>query len=295
MIDPSSGDWRHAVAGLPHRSVTRASVSVGVDGRLPVVVKTVGRDELVVHRLVNEAVPDAAPLLLSAEPLDADRFTIVLPEQGRDAIPAPATEPPGHATRAVLAAALVQLAAVHAAFLGSPDPARLGVGPPDAMAHPPEPVSDRLAGVIAEPGILADWERVERALPAHRHVLADEERWTLVHGDLHPGNVIRDDQGAVRIIDWGSACRQVPAWDLVTFDEPLLKVHARAFASAGGATDSSTFRRQLRSATVVRLHGRVAGLLQDPTDDVGRLLRATVIARCVDRVIAAHAAGRPLA
>lgn len=82
----------------------------------------------------------------------------------------------------------------------------LSLREPDALARPAEPVADQLARRNDEYAMglthdrLRDWERVERALPSHRGVLAADMHWTLVHGDLHAGNLIQDREGVVRIV-----------------------------------------------------------------------------------------------
>ena len=72
-------------------------------------------------------------------------------------------------------------------------------------------------------------------LPA-ASVLLDELQPTLLHGDVHPGNVITDD-GRATLIDWGS-CRVGPAAldlaNLVTADSPSVVRYARTWQQLTG-------------------------------------------------------------
>jgi aminoglycoside phosphotransferase (APT) family kinase protein len=83
--------------------------------------------------------------------------------------------------------------------------------------HLDELMTDEAACALLEPG---DNERLQSAAPAI-HALLDEAAGfgipeTLVHGDLHAGNIGLRDGRAV-FFDWTDACIGHPFLDLVTF------------------------------------------------------------------------------
>ena len=87
-------------------------------------------------------------------------------------------------------------------------------------------------------------------LPVARGALSDPpedapaDRWTVIHGDLHPRHVLLDENhGAAGVIDWGDLCLGDAALDL-SLAYTLLPAPARdAFFAAYGPVDEKTRRR----------------------------------------------------
>jgi Phosphotransferase enzyme family len=93
-----------------------------------------------------------------------------------------------------------------------------------AARHPPETI-ERARALVAR---AAD-------LPA-ASVFLDELQPTLLHGDVHPGNVLADDSRAT-LIDWGNSRVGPAALDLanlVTADSPSVAGYARTWEQLTG-------------------------------------------------------------
>jgi len=165
--------------------------------------------EAAVLRLVGEVAPGLTPRLLAA---GSDGRMVLAPAPGEDCWDGPA------ATRQQIAA---DLHPVQEHFAGRIDDL-LAAGVPDRrsilrrtreVAGPYLESIPGLAEVVADlPGRLA-------AIDACR--LPD----TLVHGDLHPGNVIADGPRRV-ILDWGDAVVGNPAYDVMRLVEGLTAAQA---------------------------------------------------------------------
>ena len=268
--------WRAAIEEAAHHPLPRTRI-----GDRPVVVKHVSYREVAVHRLVHRTMPDVVPPVLAAWPADNhDSWVMVLPDL------TPTTQPPAGE---LLRAGLERLALVHSAFAAVADLDGLDLGgPPGAAAF-----ADRLARRDAEwtlslgPGRLRSWERLESTLPKWRDALAADR--TLVHGDLHAGNVLPAADGGVWLIDWSAACLLSPAWDLSTCDKGLVGAYLAARAARGHPLDVPAFSRQLRAAAVVRLHRAVSELIEDrPRLEIPHELTVEAVRRCVDRAVRAH-------
>ncbi|MFV2113545.1 aminoglycoside phosphotransferase family protein [Micromonospora sp. LOL_025] len=162
------------------------------------------RHEAAVLRWLGRAAPGKTSTLLAD---DGDGRMLIEHVPGEDRYGAPVEE------RLAMAADFhpVQLRSV-------PDAAELvAAGVPDLRAHAlPAWIRDRLAGydTSSVASLLAGLEaRLDEVrgcgLPA-----------TLVHGDLHPGNV-RADAGRHVVIDWGDAFVGHPAFDALRLAEGL--------------------------------------------------------------------------
>ena len=160
--------------------------------------------EAAVLRLVEEVAPGLTPRLLAAGP------------DGRMLLSAAPGEECYGASAAVRQQIAADLHPVQEGFAGRVDDL-LAAGVPDRrsilrrvreVAEPYLGSIPGLAQVVAElPGRLAAIDAC--GLPD-----------TLVHGDLHPGNVIADGTGRV-LIDWGDAVVGNPAYDIVRLVEDL--------------------------------------------------------------------------
>jgi hypothetical protein len=75
---------------------------------------------------------------------------------------------------------------------------------------------------------------------------SDDLPKSLVHGDMHPGNIILRADGSPVIIDWGNACIAPPMLDLaniVRIDSPQWHTYFAAYREAVGGIDEATSRR----------------------------------------------------
>jgi Ser/Thr protein kinase RdoA (MazF antagonist) len=69
---------------------------------------------------------------------------------------------------------------------------------------------------------------------------------SLVHGDMHPGNVVLRSDGLPVIIDWGNVCVAPPMLDLaniIRIDSTEWDIYLGAYRAAGGKIDAQTCRR----------------------------------------------------
>jgi thiamine kinase-like enzyme len=69
---------------------------------------------------------------------------------------------------------------------------------------------------------------------------------SLVHGDLHPRNIVLRADGSPVIIDWGNACIAPPMLDLANIVAPGSSAWQRylvAYREAGGPIDAETCER----------------------------------------------------
>lgn len=69
---------------------------------------------------------------------------------------------------------------------------------------------------------------------------------SLVHGDMHPENIVLRADGSPVIIDWGNACVAPPMLDLaniISIDSTGWHTYLSAYRKAGGTIDEPTCRR----------------------------------------------------
>jgi Ser/Thr protein kinase RdoA (MazF antagonist) len=69
---------------------------------------------------------------------------------------------------------------------------------------------------------------------------------SLVHGDMHPGNIVLRSDGLPVIIDWGNVCVAPPMLDLaniIRIDSTEWDIYLGAYRAAGGQIDTQTCRR----------------------------------------------------
>ncbi|MGN6414261.1 phosphotransferase family protein [Flexivirga sp.] len=124
---------------------------------------------------------------------------------------------------------------------------RAPVDPDVPTARAPWPLLDApLASMTTHPAgpdrdaVLATWREpvVRAALAPLRDSWARAARWT--HGDLSASNVFVDGDSRITFVDWESAGRGDPCWDLVSLEQSLtsigLPLHRfrRAYAAGGG-------------------------------------------------------------
>jgi aminoglycoside phosphotransferase (APT) family kinase protein len=66
---------------------------------------------------------------------------------------------------------------------------------------------------------------------------------SLVHGDMHPGNIVLRSDGLPVIIDWGNVCVAPPMLDLaniIRIDSTEWDIYLDAYRAAGGKIDAQT-------------------------------------------------------
>jgi Ser/Thr protein kinase RdoA (MazF antagonist) len=133
---------------------------------------------------------------------------------------------------------------------------------------------ERLVDALHRPGLPAVVEDARAALlEAHDRLArlagclkADTAApVSLTHGDLHPGNILRDAQGGVRIIDWDYVAFGPPERDLASMAGhglgPLVRAYRRRRPDV--ALSADRFRYYLDKWML----GEIADLLVQPADD----------------------------
>jgi hypothetical protein len=254
-------------------------------------VKTTNEIEYAVHRLVSQAFREAVPELIAGGRTGHDagaEWLLVLEDLPVGPLarvtaragPGKTGAPPCGMVRelAPFREALRLLARVHAHFQERRCQLEgCGLRPitPDALSlQRSVPASCALLrfcktffDLCLDGQAIAELERIGSFLPAVLRSLGEPEAWTLVHGDLHFGNLLLDACGGVRIADWGSAAIQAPAWDLILCGEP--EVNHYLAAATGHACHLGTekeFLERLRAAVICRMYGFIqtglASLLQ---------------------------------
>ncbi|WP_020577154.1 phosphotransferase family protein [Actinopolymorpha alba] len=100
--------------------------------------------------------------------------------------------------------------------------------------------------MIAQVTALRDEPRVQDAL--------EELPRTLLHGDVHRNNVLVDEHGNGRLIDWGGALVGIPALDIVNLGPPgsnAYRTYADTWETLTGQNlETAAWRRSYLVATV---------------------------------------------
>lgn len=164
-----------------------------------------------------------------------------------------------------------------------------------AIAATFHPVQERLAGQVSrlvEAGVpdgrelcLDFAESFYPAIPGLRELIEDLPRRlaavaecglpdTLVHGDLHPGNVRIGDDGRLTIMDWGDCQIGNPAFDILRLVErlddpgPVLARWAYGWAKSVPGSDPHRAAELLRPVAALRFAAVYAGFLSaiEPTE-----------------------------
>lgn len=154
---------------------------------------------------------------------------------------------------AIYGHAAARLARVHGHFAGAlaslPKPRQLAYGLSQAVPEIPGllRVMVAVAGIPLEESRIEEIGRIGAHFDEHAARCVSAESLTLIHGDFHPGNILCDRAGAVRIIDWAAAGTGPPEWDLVMCGAPEV---ARYLDARGGSGVSA---ERLRSAVIVRM------------------------------------------
>lgn len=109
---------------------------------------------------------------------------------------------------------------------------------------------------------------------------------TLVHGDLHPGNVRRDGHGRLTIIDWADSTVDHPAYDVLRLTEdlpdpaPLLALWARRWRDTVPGCDPLRAVDLLRPVAALRAAGVYAAFL-DAVEPAERPYHAADVPACL--------------
>jgi aminoglycoside phosphotransferase (APT) family kinase protein len=145
-------------------------------------------------------------------------------------------------------------------------------------------VAERGRGWLAQLGLELPAELRERAaaiLDAPVAAAGEDDR-VLVHGDLHPGNVLVDEGGAITaVIDWGDCSAGDPAIDLAIGLSALPPAARGDFLVAHGDVSPATWARARINA--VARHGlAILAWARDTGDDVVAHFAAASLRRAVD-------------
>ncbi|MEU8813234.1 phosphotransferase [Actinoplanes sp. NPDC048796] len=86
---------------------------------------------------------------------------------------------------------------------------------------------------------------------------------TLVHGDLHPGNVRTDDAGRLTIMDWGDCFFGHPGFDILRLTDDPAVIRAWCRRWRGGGADPERAIELLRPLAPLRSAVVYAGFLDN--------------------------------
>jgi len=260
--------------GFSGAMLSRVRVTLAGGGTRAFVLKRARALEREVHRLLDRELPGTAAALLGScrapgsEAVE-DGWLLLMPDlaaDGGDAAARPLRRwGVALGGREALGQGLGKLAGVHGRFTGRAADLRaigLAFAPPSWLTESAS--APAVAGALRVCAGLLDLpierqtldavDAVSRALPERLAALDAPDDLTLVHGDFHQGNVVSLRDGSVRVLDWGAAALQVPAWDLVTQCEAEIRSYL-AIRAAGGCPvrEEGRFHRELRAATICRM------------------------------------------
>lgn len=187
------------------------------------------------ERHVHAAVQDyaiCAPVLLAAHDANDDHDAWLLLSDV-DEVPFDDLTPDQAAE------ALVELAAVHRAYLGVPNLAGVPRRDPSWLAEHAEETAERLLHLRRWQGLQVDEELVH-GYPCRLRVLAEQHglQLALVHGDFDPGNLVLLPSGKFAALDWGLGHLNTPLVDFAHMAERFSTTEqsrlASDFADAAG-------------------------------------------------------------
>jgi phosphotransferase family enzyme len=124
---------------------------------------------------------------------------------------------------------------------------------------------------VAQPwfGAIAGLEKLVDGLPARFAAVAEcGLPDTLVHGDLHPGNVRTDATGRLTVLDWGDCTIGHPAFDILRLTEglddpePLVRRWAYRWTESRPGTEPIRAVELLRPVAALRAAVTYAGFLE---------------------------------
>jgi hypothetical protein len=167
-------------------------------------------------------------------------------------------------------AALGLLGRVHALFLGCVDEF-IEIGVPEVGTLEVSPPTTQMLD-SSDP----EWSEMLSAI-AKALLAGPPDSWskasvTLLHGDLHPANVLLSPENEVMILDWGEARIGLAAWDLGL----VTPVMVQSYIDSGvpGGMDTAEFRAQVRWAGILKAAQSLQFVHDMPIDSP---LRATAI------------------
>lgn len=169
-----------------------------------------GREILAYRDLLYQGRFGAPLLYASVHDVSGERFLLFLEDVGEDCLK--------HAGIGEWLAAVRWLATLHAAYRGRVDELRsYGWLPEQGSAYSRQLVSDARRNLV-QVGACTSIERFDRLV---RHLPTLVERLVqddpvLVHGDLHPDNVLLQPASRIRVVDWESTAIGAGALDLVS-------------------------------------------------------------------------------
>jgi hypothetical protein len=222
---------------------------------LSIVAKFTTAREAAIHQLIQGDVPGVSPFVFGTVPTRSDKVLVSMED----------LEPSSYAAASVgpkeLRAGLQKLINVHERFFGGANVLpKIGTKilsnelPIDAkiIADLLDSCSS-LFGLQLRSGVTGVIRRAAKHSSEwlfHPKI----EQQTLVHGDFHQGNLLRNESGSVYIVDWGSAGWHLPQWDLFLLsDADLLFYLGEVSERAAFEPVLDSFWRDLRRVKIGRL------------------------------------------
>ncbi len=251
-IEPIAGDLEQRV----YRVAVRTT-----DGLRKVIYKRITPQEGLWYGQLRAELGPLSPRPLALE-VAADRSFVVLPDLGPSVKELVAVMPEHERVATVIAVAR-RLAALHA------DSARLGkkwslqgfiqaypIASSIAWGRQSLQALDKFSGVGVKVSV-DRWQRRADQIYAHLEEWSCQAQlWTLIHGDPHLGNLLRNEDGQLTLVDWEYVAMAPPQRDITVLMQDVLDpklgslvLHAwrDSLAESGLPVDGPAFCRMLEA------------------------------------------------
>ena len=210
---------------------------------VPLIWKIASPREGAMHSAIASVLNEVTPTLLIPPVALEDGCVGLLMEDIGDSILSHANLPGFYGDAAA------KLALVHRHFEGEPLPGAGKLARDFGNTFNEIPILLRvlercIGSVVGDPQI-EEIERIGAHGPGFLSEALSAGHSTLVHGDFHPGNIVRGASG-IQIIDWGSAVAAPAEWDLVMCGEEQIQRYLEI-------RKPDRFLLRLRASIVVRM------------------------------------------